>query len=64
MVKIENRCNECSIHCVNCGLKHVKVYYCDEDKCGEELDDDAIYELDGKHYCEYHLLKKFKKEII
>ena len=60
MIKIENHCNHCEMHCIDCGRKRVEVYYCD--KCGEELDDDAIYEVDGEHYCEYHLLKKFKKE--
>lgn len=58
MIKIENHCCGCDIPCIDCGRKAVEVYYCD--KCDEELDE--VYEdEDGKHYCEEHLLAKYKK---
>lgn len=61
MIKIENHCVGCDIPCVDCGRKAVEVYYCD--KCGDELDE--VYEdEDGKHYCEEHLLAKYKKVFV
>ena len=61
MIKIENHCNCCDLPCVNCGLKHVPVYYCDE--CGYEIEDDGVYEVDGDDLCEDCLKEKFKKEV-
>ena len=58
MIRIENHCCGCAIPCIDCGRKAVEVYCCD--KCDEELDE--VYEdEDGKHYCEEHLLAKYKK---
>ena len=58
MVRIENHCVGCPT-CINCGLKQVKVYYCD--KCKDEIPED-VYEVDGAELCEDCLKKEFKKE--
>lgn len=62
MRRIEDHCVCCDIHCIDCGLKRVVVYYCDKclPRLHEPLDD--VYEVDGKHLCEYHLLEMFRKE--
>lgn len=67
MVKYENDCCGCateSYPCLGdgCPNRHVPYYYCD--KCGEEIPDDEIYEVDGEDLCEYCLKEMFKKEII
>lgn len=65
MIKIENHCCDCadSYPCrgASCPLTHVEVCYCD--KCGEEISDDDIYEVDGEELCEYCLKEKFRKEL-
>lgn len=58
MKRIENHCNHCTLPCIDCGLKRVPVYYCDNPKCKEEISDD-VYEVDGKHLCEDCLKKMF-----
>lgn len=58
-IKIENHCVGCDIPCINCGLKRVEVYYCDE--CGEEIEGD-IYEAEGDELCEECLLARYRKE--
>ena len=60
MIKIENHCVGCDIPCIDCGRKAVEVYYCD--KCGDELDE--VYEDDGEHLCEEHLLERYRKRLI
>jgi hypothetical protein len=51
MVKIENDCVGCAIHCINCGRKHVKHFYCD--KCDEE---DTLYETQEGQLCKSCLI--------
>jgi formylmethanofuran dehydrogenase subunit E len=36
------------------------VHYCD--RCGGEIPDDEIYEVDGEELCEDCLKEKFRKE--
>lgn len=57
--RIENHCVGCPT-CINCGLKRVEVYYCDE--CKEEIDGD-VYDDGDQELCESCLLKKYIKEI-
>lgn len=61
MVKIEDRCVECSIEIgckgPSCPNRNVKVYYCD--KCGEELDD--VYEVEDKELCDDCLKELFRR---
>ena len=63
-LRIENHCNHCDIPCRNCGLKHVKVYYCD--RCDPnkeyELNAEDIYEDDGEDVCLDCLCKAHRKE--
>lgn len=54
MKKIENRCCDCATPaypCLgrNCHLRYYEATYCDE--CGEEIGEDCVVEVDGKHYC-------------
>jgi hypothetical protein len=58
--KIENHCVCCDIPCIDCGRKHVTVYYCDE--CGEEIYDD-VYDDGEQDLCESCLLKKYRKDV-
>ncbi len=62
MMKIENHCNCCDLPCIDCGRKHVEVYYCDkcDPKCEEPLEE--VYESEGEELCEACLLKKYRKE--
>ena len=62
MLKIEDQCCDCAVPsypCIGsrCPNRNVKVYYCD--KCGEEIDIDAVYEVDDEHFCEECLKEKF-----
>ncbi len=63
MLKIENHCVGCpsEMGCMGdaCPNRNVKVYYCD--KCGEEIDIDELYEVDGEDLCEDCLKTLFKK---
>lgn len=65
MEKHENQCVGCppEIGCMGsaCPNRNVKVIYCD--KCGEEIDPDNVYEVDGDDLCEDCLKKKFRKEV-
>lgn len=62
MKVFESRCVGCTdlgIPCIGlaCPNKKVEVHYCDNPRCGCELDE--IYEADGSEYCEecyYELL--------
>lgn len=58
MVKIENDCVECDLHCLGdaCPLRNSKHYYCDD--CGDEAE---IYDYNGEELCVDCLLKRFKK---
>lgn len=60
MIKIENHCVDCGIHCLGsiCPRRRVEVHYCD--KCECELED--IYEVDGEELCEECLKEMFRKE--
>jgi len=60
MVRIENRCNGCKsalYPCIECGLKHTPVYYCD--KCGEEVD--ALYDYDLGEWCADCILEEYPR---
>ena len=55
MLRIENYCCDCAVPgypCRGnaCPNRHVEVHYCDNPRCGCELDE--IYEADGLEYCE------------
>lgn len=56
MMKIENDCVSCPQGCIDCGLKRVAHYYCDECKTEETL-----YHYEDKELCADCLLKKFEK---
>lgn len=51
-IRIENHCVDCGIHCLGsiCPRRRVEVHYCD--KCGEEIPDDEINEVDDEEYCQ------------
>jgi hypothetical protein len=64
MVKIENHCCDCAVPgypCRGnaCELRRVEVHYCD--KCGEEIIDDEIYDVDDEELCEKCLKERFKR---
>ena len=63
MIRIEDRCVECPVEkgCLgdSCPNRRVEAYYCD--KCDEEMDLDAIYEVDEMELCEECLKDHFKK---
>jgi hypothetical protein len=55
MVKIENHCVGCTdlgLHCIgsHCRNRNVEVHYCD--RCGGEIPDGDINEVDGCEYCD------------
>ena len=60
MVKIENHCVDCGIHCRGsvCPRRRVEVHYCD--RCQSELED--IYEVDGMEYCQYCYDELYERE--
>jgi hypothetical protein len=65
MTRYEDHCCGCatdSYPCQgsSCPNRNVKVTYCD--KCGAELPDDEIYEVDGDDLCEDCLKERFLKE--
>lgn len=67
MVKYENHCCDCAApgypcRGSSCPNRRVPVHYCDNHKCGAELPDDEIYEVDGKEYCEECLKEMFLKK--
>ena len=54
MIRIENHCAGCTelgMHCLGkfCSNIDVEVCYCD--KCGEEVEPDEIFEVDGEQIC-------------
>jgi hypothetical protein len=66
-VKIVNECCDCAVPgypCLGeaCPRRNVEVYECDE--CGDEIPCDEVYEDDGEHLCEKHLLERYRKRII
>jgi hypothetical protein len=62
MVRKENHCVDCGMHCRGsaCPKRNVEVYYCDD--CGDELPYNEIYDVDGEHFCLDCLKKKFLME--
>lgn len=58
MLRIENHCVDCGIHCLGsiCPNRKVEVHYCD--KCGEELEE--IYEVECEELCEDCLKERFR----
>ena len=64
MVREENQCVGCSdgMGCLGsaCPNRNVEVTYCD--RCGEEIDSNEVYEVDGEDLCEDCLKDMFKKE--
>jgi hypothetical protein len=56
MITYEDNCVFCP-HCINCGRKRQKVYYCDN--CKESTDE--LYEYEGAQLCEGCLLDKVPK---
>ena len=64
MVKIENQCVGCppNMGCMGdaCPNRNVKVIYCDH--CGDEIDSEDVYEVDGEDLCESCLKDMFRKE--
>ena len=65
MVKYENQCCGCAVPgypCLgkSCPNRNVKVVYCD--RCGEEIDPDEVYSVEGEDICEECLKEQFKKE--
>ena len=60
MVRIENHCVDCQIHCNSsqCNLKNVPVKYCDD--CGAA----AEYAIEGYDYCVECAKKMLAKEFI
>lgn len=63
MVKTENQCVGCptEMGCMGsaCPHRNVEVVYCDH--CGDEIDRDEVYEVDGEDLCENCLKDKFRK---
>lgn len=65
MVKVENGCVGCTdlgLHCIgsHCRNRRVEVHYCD--RCGYDIPDGEIYEVDGEELCEDCLKEMFRKE--
>ena len=64
-IRYENHCCDCAVPgypCRGsaCPRRRVEVHYCD--KCGYEIPDGEIYEVDGEELCEDCLKEKFRKE--
>lgn len=65
MVKYESQCVDCAsigLHCKGVGCPNnepVPVHYCDNPKCGCELDE--IYIVDDQELCEECLKERFIK---
>ena len=64
MVKYENQCVGCppNMGCMgsSCPHRKVKVIYCD--CCGEQIDSDEVYEVDGQDLCEDCFNDMFNEE--
>jgi hypothetical protein len=66
MVRYENHCCHCAVPGYPCRGSacpniNVPVHYCDNPKCGAELPDDGIYEVDDEELCEDCLKERFLK---
>ena len=61
MMRIENECVCCDLPCINCGRKHVEVYYCDE--CDLELGEER-YRYNGCDYCLDCFVKQAIEDVI
>jgi hypothetical protein len=65
MKEIVNECCGCSVPpypCdVTCPLRSVTHYYCD--CCGDDIDLEAVFEVDGEDLCLECLKRRFKKEV-
>lgn len=65
MERYENQCVGCPTEkgCLgnSCPNRNVRVFYCDH--CGDELDPDDMYEVDGEDLCASCLMQMFKKEV-
>lgn len=63
MKKIENQCVGCppNMGCMGsaCPNRNVEIVICDI--CGEEIDLDDLYEVDGEDLCESCLKDRFRK---
>lgn len=53
MVEIENNCVGCPQGCINCGLQHDEVHYCDI--CGDVIVEESAqsYDFDCCWECEW-----------
>lgn len=64
MIKHENECVGCppEMGCMGewCPNRNIPHYYCDH--CGEEIDRDEFYVVDGYDLCEDCLKDRFRKE--
>lgn len=65
MKKIEDHCFDCAVPgypCLgaSCPNRAVEVYYCD--KCGEAIDEENGYEVDGEDICKDCLKEKFRED--
>lgn len=58
MIRIEDDCVDCGLHCLgnSCPYKNVFHFYCDG--CGYEED---LYHYDGKQLCINCIVKKLRK---
>lgn len=67
MKRVENNCVGCTgmgLPCVHCGRDHDYVYY-ECDSCDKTtLNEDILYEDDGKHYCLECLIKKNMNDFV
>ena len=62
MVRYVSMCLDCTalgLHCLGPGCRNRKVAIHCCDKCGAELPDDEIYDVDGEELCEDCLKEKF-----
>lgn len=60
-IRYEDQCVDCPPSmggCMDCGRKHVPICFCD--KCGDELQPEALYDFDGQMLCTYCLTLNFK----
>ncbi len=55
MTTYKDDCVSCGLPCMgsSCKYKNVPHYFCD--KCGDECNDDNMYEVDGAELCEFCL---------
>lgn len=58
MIQYENECIDCPTFCMDCGRKHVPHFFCD--KCGEEFQPEALYDVEGEMLCGECALLQYK----